>query len=95
MSYNNDLTWVDLSRQTTSITSSMIALLNQGLEAYNNWQSFRAGRIDADIATALARTAAEVADMDSAMAALKALHDFANNVAGPVAGDRFFSMRKF
>ena len=66
-----------------------------GLEGYNEWQSFRASRTNAQIATALGRTESEVAELDAAFSAIKEIHDFANNVASPTQGDRFFAIRKF
>lgn len=95
MTYNADLTWADLVTSLQNTGRNFSTSVREALNQYNEWQSFRAGRTDAAIATALGRTAAEIADMDAAFAAFKVTHDFLDNVAGPVAGDRFFALRKF
>ena len=94
MAYNADLTWGDLSYKAGQQAQNTIATLNESLNQYNEWQSFRAGRTNAQIATALSRTESEVAEMDACFAALKELYDYANNLT-PSQGDRFYSMRKF
>ena len=94
MTYNADQTWTDLSRDTQNASRNLINVLTQGLTAYDEWQSFRASRTNAAIATALSRTEAEVADMDSAYAAMKAAYDYMNNQT-PSQSDYFFSLRKF
>lgn len=94
MAYNADMVWSDWTKELGSVARNSIQHLEVGLRAYNEWQSFRAGRTNAAIATALSRTESEIAEMDSAFAALKALHDCANNVAVS-QGDRLYSLRIF
>lgn len=94
MVYNNDLTWSDLSRDVQNAARAMITALREGERQYNEWQNFRASRTNAQIATALGRTETEVGDMDSAFAALLALHNYANNQT-PSQSDYYFSLRKF
>lgn len=94
MAYNADLTWVDLMNVLGNHARNVMTALREGEAQYNEWQSFRAGRANADIATALSRTSAEVAEMDSAFAAFKMLADCANNQA-PVQGSYLYSLRKF
>lgn len=94
MTYNADLTWTDLSRDTQNASRNAINVLTQGLTAYDEWQSFRNARTNAQIATALGRAESEVADMDSAYAALLALYNYANNQT-PTQSDYLFSLRKF
>ena len=95
MTYNADKTWDDLSATASSGSADMINVLYSGENLYQEWLSFSAGRTNAQIATALSRTETEVAEMGAAFAAFKEIYDFANNVASPSPGDRFFSMRKF
>lgn len=94
MTYNADKTWADLSGQAGSIGRQVISIIDGGLNAYDEWQSFRAGRTNAQIATALGRLEAEVADMDSCFAAFKTAHDAMNNTA-ITTGDYYFAIRKF
>lgn len=95
MVYNTDKTWDDLVKELGSDARNAIQHLEVGLRQYNEWQSFRAGRDNATIATALTRTSGEIAEMDAAYAAFKDLYDFANNVVSPTQGDRLFSLRVF
>lgn len=92
--YNDDLTWIELNKMTSHMASNTITTLVDGLILYNKWQSFCAGRSNATIATALAKTEAQVAEMGAAIGAMKELYDAANNVA-TYTGDRFYSLRKF
>ena len=92
--YNNDLTFDMLARHAHDGARQLIKGLNDGLNAYNEWQSFRAGRTNAEIATVLSRTETEIAEMDACFSALKMLYDYANNQT-PSQSDYFFSMRKF
>jgi hypothetical protein len=94
MTYNTDKTWADLSRSAGISANTAVTTLVSGQVAYDEWQSFRAGRTNLEIATDLAVTETAVAEMDSCYAALKAIHDYANNQT-PVQGDYFYSLRKF
>lgn len=98
--YNGDLKWADLAQRAGATAETLQEALLHGLAEYNEWQSFRAGRTNAQIATALTAlgpgtiTEGQVAEMDACYAAFKVLHDCASNVAVP-QGDRFFAMRVF
>lgn len=92
--YNNDLSWDTLARNCHYASRDLKVALNNGIDAYNEWQSFRAGRTNAEIATALSRTETEVAEMDAALSACKILYDGANNVAISQS-DYMYSLRKF
>ena len=94
--YNDDLTWAKLADIAAAGAETMINALIHGLELYNEWQSFRAGRTNAQIAAApgIGKSETQVAEMDACFAALKELHDCASNMAVST-GDRFYSMRKF
>ena len=94
MAYNGDKTWDDLVAECNGASRGAINQLNFGQNAYDEWQSFRAGRTNAQIATAISRTETEVSEMDSAFSAVKALYDYANNQT-PSQSDYFFSLRKF
>ena len=94
MAYNGDLTWLNVSNRGGSVARQLIDSLNRALNEYEEWQSFRAGRTNAQIATALSRTETEVAELDSCFAAGLALFNYADN-ATPTQSDYFFSLRKF
>ena len=94
MTYNGDQTWITLASSAAASAETLKESLIHGLDAYNEWQSFRAGRSNAAIAAALTVAAGQVAEMDACFAALKELYDCANNVAVS-QGDRLFSMRVF
>jgi len=94
MTYNDDLTWTDLSKIAGQQAADLISTLTDGLNNYNEWQSFRAGRSNTDIATALGKTDTQIAEMDACFSAIKELYDAANNVL-VAQSDRFYSMRKF
>ena len=95
MAYNAELTWDELVKILASTCRNEIQQLEVGLREYNEWQSFRAGRTNAAIATALSKPEADIANMDAAYSAFKETYDFANNVASPAQGDRLYSMRLF
>jgi hypothetical protein len=95
MTYDPDTTWSTWARDAEMNAREVIRDLNKALEAYTDWQTFRASRTDAEIATALGKTESEIADLDSCFAAFKEIYDFANNVASPTQGDRLYSMRRF
>lgn len=97
MVYNEQKTWENVSTSGGSIARDLIAVLNRALNEYNEWQSFRAGRTNAQIATDLAETGiveADVAALDSCFAAGLALFNYANN-GTPTQSDYLFSLRKF
>jgi hypothetical protein len=94
MAYNVDLTWTQLTSDAGFHARTYLQVLTNGNDAYNEWQSFRAGRTNLEIATALGRTEIEVADMDAAYAALKLIYDYGNNQV-PAQADYFYSLRKF
>lgn len=94
MAYDGDQTWDDLVGDLSVKARNFVHNLLLYHEAYNDWQTFRDGRTDAQIATALSRATADVADLDAAYAAFKDLHDLANNVV-VAQGDRLFALRHF
>ncbi len=94
MTYNDDLTWTDLSKIAGQQAADLISTLLSAMNNYNEWQSFRAGRTNAEIATVLGKTETQVAELDACFAAFLDLYNAANNVATSTT-DRFYSMRKF
>lgn len=95
MPYDPDTGWSHWARLAEIYASDLIRFLTLSEEAYNEWQTFRAARSDADIATALGKTEAEIADLDSCFAAFHEIYEFSDNVASPTQGDRLYSMRRF
>lgn len=97
MVYNDQKTWENVSNAGGSVARDVIAVLNRALNEYNEWQSFRAGRTNAQIATDLGETGileADVAALDSCFSAGLALYNYADN-STPTQADYFFSLRKF
>jgi hypothetical protein len=94
--YSGDVKWTDLAASASAGAETLKNALIHGLDLYNEWQNFRAGRTNAQIATDLGAPATEtrIAELDAAFAAMKELHDCANNVA-VTTSDRFYSLRKF
>ena len=95
MPYDPDMTWSNWVQVAQIGAHELLRQINAGVNTYDEWQTFRAARSNADIATALGKTEGEVADMDSCFAAFKEIYDFADNVASPTQGDRLYSMRMF
>lgn len=92
--YNDDLSWEALARNCHDYAFQLVKALNEGLNSYNEWQSFRAGRTNAQIATALSKTETQISELDSAYSAMKSAYDYANNQT-PSQSDYFYSLRKF
>jgi hypothetical protein len=72
----------------------LISVLLSANNNYNEWESFNAGRTNAEIATALGKTETQVAELAACFAAFLELYNAANGAATSTA-DRFYSMRKF
>ena len=94
MAYNDDKTWDDLAREAGNAARNSILTLEAGEMAYTEWQSFRAGRTNAQIATALSVAETDVAAMDSCYSAMHTLYQCAGNV-DVSQGDYFYSLRIF
>lgn len=92
--YLPDLTWADLTQAASQVSQNMRDTLQRGVEEYNEWQRFRAGRDNATIASAIGKTAGQVADLDACYSAMKNIYDYANNLT-PAQGDYLFSLRQF
>jgi len=94
MAYNKDMTWDDVVGSLGFYSNKTKSALLDGLEAYNEWQSFRAGRTNAEIATSLSVDETWIAEADAAYAALFEIYQSAANFAVSQS-DRFYSLRKF
>ena len=99
MTYNADKNWDDLiGNELGGLekgAKDLLAAIREGQALYDEWQSFRDSRADADIATALGRTTAEVADMDSAFSAFDSITRYQNNNTPPAGIDQGFALRVF
>lgn len=94
MTYAEDLTWTEASKNAGVHARALIFQLTEGLNAYDEWQNFRAARDNATIATALGVAETAIAELDACFAAMKNLYDVANN--GVVAqADHLYSLRRF
>jgi len=95
MIYDPDMTWADLEAKAQREARSLLNALKNSKEVYREWLSFRDGRADSVIATALSKTEAEVTDLRKCFLAMDEIFDFADNVASPTQGDRLADLRKF
>lgn len=94
MAYNGDKTWADLVRELGTQGKTLLRCLRDSEHLYDDWLSFKDSRSNADIATALSRTEAEIAEMDAAFLALQKLFDYAAN-GTPTQKDYFADIMKF
>ena len=100
MTYNPQKTWNQLSIDAGNYARSLIQILINGNNAYNEWQSVRNGRDNIQIANDLSTlsgetiTEAMVIELDSCYAAMKMLYDYSNNQT-PFQSDYLYSLRKF
>jgi len=82
MAFNADLTWDEnLCRDIQMAGRNLKNALIAGEESYQEWQSYRAGRTNTVIAAVFdpVRSEGDVAELDSAYAAL---HDLYNCASG-------------
>lgn len=101
MAYNVDKTWEAHVGQLEPVATNLLSTIRDGKALYDEWQSFRNARTNADIAidlTALGgRTVAEaeVADMDAAFSAFDSIMRYLDNDTPPAAIDQGFALRVF
>lgn len=100
MAYNGDKTWAQLVEEIGPFAKALLKSIREGQGAYDEWQSFRDARTDADIATALSTaertfTTAEIADMDASFAAFDSVRRYLDNDTPPAAIDQGFALRVF
>jgi len=100
MAYNADKTWDTLANEIQPKAEALLTAIREGKAAYEEWQSVRDARTDADIATALTAlgrptSEAEVAEMDAAFAAFDSIQRYLDNDTPPAGLNQGFSLRKF
>ena len=103
MTYNADVQWDDLVKSASLRGKQIMAALREAKDARAEWNSFRDGRSDATLATYFdtggggrpGTVEADVADLKQTFQSFGDTHDFCDNVASPVQGDRFSDWRKF
>lgn len=95
MTYNGDKKWADVASAATVAADNMREALIHGLEAFEEYISLKGAMTDAQLAAQLETDEANVQAAAACFQALLELYNFADNVASPTQGDRFFSLRKF
>ena len=93
MVYNADMTWDAWVQKLERHGRPFVHSLLLGNELWADWQSYRDGRDNATIGLSISRSEADIAALDAAFAALKALHDAADNQVVAQA-DHLFALRK-
>jgi hypothetical protein len=92
--------WNELVSKFGTRAAHLMHELREAKADYDKWQSFRAGRDNATIASDLVAAgdtevdSTYIAELDACIAAFKELYDLADNVA-VAQGDRLYSMNKF
>lgn len=96
MPYNDDTVWDDWVLVAEGQGRQVMEAIRNGKSrGYDEWQSFRSGRSNVQIATDLGRQESEIAEMDAAFSSFLHLENYLTNNS-PAAGlDHAFSIRKF
>lgn len=92
--YSAEKTWADLAQSAAISSENVRQTITVAEKEYQEWQMFRDSRDNTTIATALSKTAAEIADMDAAFSAGHELYQHMNNVVSSQS-DYGFALRKF
>lgn len=95
MAYNADMTWNDLVRLLSIKNKSTMSAVREGNAEYLEFQSFRAGRSDLQIAIDLAKDEADIANMTSSFAGHLAMRQFMENDGAALGTDHAFNFRLF
>jgi hypothetical protein len=95
VAYNGDKTWDELVNEIGQPAQQLLRSIREGQGHYDEWQSFRDGRTNADIATSLGRSETEVAEMDAAFAAFNSITRYQDNDTPPAGIDQGFALRVF
>lgn len=95
MPYNSEVNWATLVQTLERHGRNMTTAVREANEAYAEWLNFRAGRTNLQIATALGRTEAEVADMDAAYSAFSQTIGFLSGLNVALLVDHLAALRKF
>ncbi len=99
MPYNPLKTFDDLVLDFEAKGKSLLKAIREGQSEYDEWQSFRNARTNAQIATDLTVTTgraiaeSEVADMDAAFSALNSVQRYLDNDTPPAGIDQGFAIR--
>jgi len=94
VTYNPNLTWAMLEGIAGNHARILISTLYDSKRAYDEWQSFRGGRTDGEIATALGKDVTDIQNIDACFAAMIMQYNYADNQT-PVQGDYFYALRLF
>ncbi len=104
MAYNPTKTFNQLVADFEPAGKPLLKSIREGKAAYDEWQSFRDARTNADIATDLTAletangtgrtiTEPEVADMDAAFSAFDSIMRYLDNDTPPAGIDQGFALR--
>lgn len=93
--YDGTKTWQDYERETQNHSRSIVEQLTRGEEFYKDLIVFKAGRTNAQIATALGVTEAYVIDLEAAVIAMHRLFQVLENSATITQIDFGDNLRKF
>ena len=91
-------TWDDLTADAAATSQNFRQVVYRASEDAREWKEFRDGRNDADVATSLGKTPAEIQDLDKLYAAFSSVETFLNNGPAdpPVAARNFTkALRQF
>lgn len=96
MPYNDDTAWTDWVRLAEQNGKALMQQIRDSkARGYDEWQSFRAGRTNAQIATALGRAESEIAEMDSAFSAFLHVENYLTNNSPATGQDHAYNLRVF
>lgn len=94
--YSNDMSWTDWSYLITQKGDDLWVILDRGLEAYYKWYDYSYGKTNAEIATALGKTEADIAKIQAAFGVLKKMYDLLHGLdTQATAYDHSGSLRPF
>lgn len=94
MSYIGSMGKVEWENIIISQSQAVINSLGSSLLAFKKWYNFSYGKTNAEIATLIGATEAEVADMQAAFSVFHDLYDGLDNVA-VTAADRLSILTRF
>ncbi len=101
MGYNADKIWEAHIGEIEPVAKALLVSIREGKALYDEWQSFRNARSDADIATDMTalggRTVveSEVAELDAAFAVFDSVQRYLDNDTPPAGINQGFSLRVF
>lgn len=92
--YDGEMTWADAVNDCSNVALTALNTLIRSHEKYMQWQTFRAGRTNAQIAAVWSVPETQVAQMDAAYSGAEELYRCANNEVVS-QGDRLYALRIF